>query len=194
VKEKLLDLMHELLKGKTSADDKTDVTGLLAEEDEEMNNNEETNEDSNENEDQEDVPAPLICPPGWFFLGWMAFVLFGPFAEPSDRLDLFQIGSHPDDGKGASSRNAMRKEADDLKYKQRLAGISKRNDEAARQIAHVAQVNIDFRSKEISIRELEVSNNQREGIMLNLHIQLTSLNKVRKRTEKRAMSYTVFAK
>jgi hypothetical protein len=35
-----------------------------------------------------------------------------------------------------------------------------------------------------------VSNNQRKGIMLNLHIQLSSLNKVRELTEKRAMSCT----
>jgi hypothetical protein len=190
VKEKLLDLMHELLKGKTSVDDKTDVTDLLAEDDEDINHNEENIEENNNNDEQDDQPAPLVRPPGWFFQGWMAFLLFGPFAEPSDRLDLFQIGSHPDDGKGASSRKAMRKDAAELKDKQRLAGISKRYDDAVRGIAQVTQVNIDFCSKEISIRELEVSNNQREGIMLNLHIQLASLNKVQERTEKRAMSCT----
>jgi hypothetical protein len=43
------------------------------------------------------------------FSGWMAFVIFGPFAKANDRLDLMYLGPHSDDGKPSTSRRALRK-------------------------------------------------------------------------------------
>jgi hypothetical protein len=120
----------------------------------------------------------------------MAFVLFSPFAEPAYRLDLFTIGTHLDDGKAALSRKELRKAAAEIKDEQGLANINKRSDDCTRGISQVTQANMEMRNKEIRIQEQEMSNNEREGIMLNLHIQLNSLNRVLERAEVRASNCT----
>jgi hypothetical protein len=188
IKERLLDAMHQLLNGKTSVEDKSDVSDLVADEEEE--NNDPSSTETNTESNDEPVGVVLVRPPGWFFQGWMAFVLFGPFAEPAYRLDLFTIGTHPDDGKAALSRKALRKAAAEIKDEQRLANINKRSDDCTRGISQVTQANMEMRNKEIRIREQEMSNNEREGIMLNLHIQLNSLNRVLERAEVRASNCT----
>jgi hypothetical protein len=79
VKIKVLDGMYAVLKGKTVVEETEEETGA-----------------ETEMVEQEAVPTR---PPGWFFQGWMAFVVFGPFANAKDRLNLLEIGHHPDDSK-----------------------------------------------------------------------------------------------
>jgi hypothetical protein len=81
--------MYKLLKGKTSLDE---------------------HENNFKAKCKVAMEFPENCPYGWFFHGWIASILFGPFAEPEDRLDLLVIGTHSDDGKPSTSRRALRKE------------------------------------------------------------------------------------
>jgi hypothetical protein len=86
VKQKLLDKMHNHLKGKTSVEES------------ELAANQKSTEDMTADDAVEET-VEEIRPPGWMFQGWMAFVLFGPFADKKDRLDLLYCGLHDNDGK-----------------------------------------------------------------------------------------------
>jgi hypothetical protein len=103
VKGKLLDGMHQLLRGKTSLD---------------KNNKDEEDDDNAAINNFCDQPRPA----GWFFQGWMAFLLFGPFADEKDRLDLICIGGHHEDRTKLSSRKACKKADAELKKKHHDSG------------------------------------------------------------------------
>jgi hypothetical protein len=183
VKVKLLDAMHLHLKGKTSVD-----------ESEQMKKKGGTDENSSEVEVEEAEEPPAIRPAGWMFQGWMAFVLFGPFAEKKDRLDLLYCGIHENDGKKQlSSRRALRREEAAAKDAQRLANVDKRNGDASRGIPLPSQINmaaLQVKKKELDMRQLEWKNQRRNAVLLNMHLQLQNLNRTLDRAEARAKNFT----
>jgi hypothetical protein len=98
VKERLLDEMFKLLKGKASLDDEPEDFG---EEGTDDNKPAADNEVDNENNLEQ-------RPSNWFFHGWIAFNLFGPFAPTKRRLSLLEIGKNENDNKKKSSRATSR--------------------------------------------------------------------------------------
>jgi hypothetical protein len=89
LKEKVLNDMYVLLMGKTSVDDEVDIGG---------------------EDDGEDVANDGKRPAGWFFHGWMAFLLYGPLAPVSQRIPLLEVYVSLGDNKTSSGRVAQRKQ------------------------------------------------------------------------------------
>jgi hypothetical protein len=50
-----------------------------------------------ETEDVRLVTPAKSRPYGWFFSGWFAFCLFGPFVEENQRLTIFAEGGNKQD-------------------------------------------------------------------------------------------------
>jgi hypothetical protein len=147
VKEKLLDSMYKLLKGKTTVD-----------------KNKKTNKNTTGTTKTGPVP-PEYCPYGWFFQGWMAFVIFGPFAEAKDQLDLMYLGPHSDDAKPSTSRRALCKEEQKAKELKRDANIGIYNEEVKRGISTTAQINmatLEVRRNELEMRRMEMAQQIKE--------------------------------
>jgi hypothetical protein len=163
VKGKLLDGMHQLLKGKTSLD---------------KNNKEEEDEDNTAINNFADQPRPA----GWFFQGWMAFLLFGPFADEKERLDLISIGGHHEDRNKSSSRRACKKADAELKQKHRDAGNGCANGAKTQDITRGVSVTnqiglatFDVKKQEIAICTKEINNNQRDDILMSMQMQMTNM-------------------
>jgi hypothetical protein len=83
IKEKILEDMYVVLKGKTRLEDVTGEEGL-------------------------DVSTERD--PDWFFYGWMAFLLYGPLQPPEKRMSLLEEGKNYHDKDPCLSRKAQRKE------------------------------------------------------------------------------------
>jgi hypothetical protein len=189
VKMKLLDSMYHHLKGKTSVDESEAVNNK----DNNKDNNNSSENSTVSDEVEEEVEATR--PPGWMFQGWMAFVLFGPFAEKKDRLDLLYCGVHENDGKNKlSSRRALRKEEAMAKDAKRLANVDKRNADASRGIplpsSQISLAALQVKKKELDMRQLECKNQRRNSILLNMHLQLQNLNRMLDRAESRAKNFS----
>jgi hypothetical protein len=68
---------------------------------------------SAETEDVRLQPTAKSRPYGWFFSGWFAFCLFGPFVNEHQRLTIFEEGSNKQDNMRINGRrlNAKRKKS-----------------------------------------------------------------------------------
>jgi hypothetical protein len=92
VKEKVLNEMYAQLKGKSSFDDEVEIltTG---------------GDDDGEAVTSSDGKRPA----GWYFHGWMAFLLYGPLAPVCQRIPLLEVGDSKGDNGKNSGRAAQRK-------------------------------------------------------------------------------------
>jgi hypothetical protein len=98
--ELLLDDMYEFLKGKQNMDEeKVEDSGT-----EDLELNEDTGEDTTTGR-----------PANWIFHGYMAFVLFGPLATESRRLDFLLNGDPPACNKKSHGRANRKKEPKQVK-------------------------------------------------------------------------------
>jgi hypothetical protein len=140
VKVRLLDLMYIELKGKTDVPDEDELETV------------QTHEDVIDVTDVTTIPREFEVdvtncvvdlterPIGWFFNGWFAFCLFGPFAKELDRITLLiATGTKADNSKKngrLAARDLLKKENDDnrltdhkhdrgmsLSYKLGIAGL-----------------------------------------------------------------------
>jgi hypothetical protein len=189
VKEKLLNIMYELLKPKP--DEKPDeVPKSVSVEGENDEEEEVSFAPSNTPNKQQSTTRPK----GRTFPGWMAFIVFGPFAEPRDRLDLIEIAENGDEMKtGANSRKTLRKENSEAKNLKREYSVDKFNGDVTRGVsmAHKLSVQtLQIKSRELNIKERESNNIHISSRVLNLQLQLSNMIKLLDRHENRAKAYT----
>ena len=87
------------------------------EEDNDDTNNDDNDDSGSSNEDSSD--GEVEAPDSFIFLGYMAFVAWGPFAEPNDRLLLFITQDAPKNM--ALGRAAKRKSDMELNQSERAS-------------------------------------------------------------------------
>jgi hypothetical protein len=105
----VLDRMYELLKGRAFLDENLEGSD---------------DEGGKGNTDDEDE-ANNVRPNRWFFPGWMAFVLWGTLAPPSERNALTTMGNPPaseSDSKSKYSRATQKKKETLVKGEERQRG------------------------------------------------------------------------
>jgi hypothetical protein len=162
VKEKLLDGMYDLLNNKPAE------PGI-------------NNEVDGEGDDDTSVvistrnPSPTR-PKGWLFPGWMALIMFGPFAESRNRLDLIEIADNGEENKaGNNSRKALRKERAEEKGLKREYCVDKYNGDCKRGVSMAHQISmqaLEIKNRELAIKEREANNINMGAQILNLQLQL----------------------
>jgi hypothetical protein len=175
VKAKVLDAMYTLLKGKPSVDD----------------DDENDDDDDNCTTTNDSIEKPR--PEGWFFHGWMSFLLFGPFVEKNQRLDLFEIGAHPNDTAPSSSRKASRKEDAHTKDVQRDNGVNNKGEPVQRGASLSSQIcsaTLEIKNKELEIKEKELAQTERDTMLFNMNYHLRNMLKRLELAMERASKYS----
>jgi hypothetical protein len=140
-------------------------------------------------DDEDDSPLPPECvevndtqasktrPPGWFFPGWFAFCLYGPFVHAFDRISIFEKGSNVKDNLKVNGR-AMKRVSE-----KKDADIIRINDDK-----HDRGMSI---SSKIGIATIEMKHKgliqqKKEGNMIALNCRIQSVQKNIDRAEDRA--------
>jgi hypothetical protein len=136
--ELLLDDMYEFLKGKQNLDDeKAEDSGT-----EDLELNEDAGEDTTTGR-----------PANWVFHGYMAFVLFGPLATESRRLNFFLNGDPPAWNKKSFGRAAYRKKEQKQIQVQRNIALSDNRGMTLGERVQIASLELQYSRVEQEGRE-----------------------------------------
>jgi hypothetical protein len=177
VKSKLLDLMYIELNGKPD-DEKADEITVDDEDDGNIINV------SPESENGRLPDAAKSRPFGWFFSGWFAFCLFGPFVNEHQRLTIFEEGSNKQDNLKINGRAAKRE------VEKKESDIHRNNDNNTdRGISMTMKIGfatLELKSKEIEMKSQQLSQQEKEGKIIALNLAIQDLNQDIDRAEQRA--------
>jgi hypothetical protein len=161
VKNKLLDTMYIELNGKS------DVVNI----------------DEDNDDIPRDTPDTIVVPPGkkrphgWFFTGWFAFCLFGPFVCENQRITIFEKGGNLQDNLKINGRAAKREFE-----KKESESARDSDDRNVRGLSHSMKAGIaGFQMKD---KELKQQNKDSTIIALNCRIQ--NIQKSIERADQRA--------
>jgi hypothetical protein len=149
IKEMVLSEMYLLLKGKNLVDEEID---------------------------HKDVPSDGERPSGWFFHGWMAFLLYGPLEPVSQRIPLLEVGKTRADGKNLG-RTAQRKEGAKEK-----ATVRKNDTEGQRGLTVEQQLGLD----NLKCRQQEQAISKKETKLIALNMKASGIHTI-ERAENRAL-------
>lgn len=171
VKEQLLDKMFELLQGK--------MTVLEDDEDE-------PNEVAGD-----DVTKLVIRPPSWFFSGWFALLIFGPFGEQNDRLTLLEIGQSLDDKKKKSSRAASRVAEIKQKDVERANNVGIGSESAHRGIKTTIAFTQQISLANLAVKKEEQEQAEKDSRAFAINAEMKSQILKIERLERRATQYGI---
>jgi hypothetical protein len=146
VKSKLLDLMFIELNGKSDGDKVEEITV----DDEDDSNNIII---SPETEDVRLDSSTKSRPYGWFFSGWFAFCLFGPFVKENQRLTIFEEGANKQDNMKINGRAAKRE------VEKKESEIERNNDNKTDRGISMS-MKIGFATLELKSKEIEMKSKQ----------------------------------
>jgi hypothetical protein len=168
VKLKLLDKMYTELNGK---EDGVNVDGVNVDDDEcgdqlpdSLPNTEETS-------------TFKTRPHGWFFTGWFAFCLYGPFTSEHERISIFE--------KGGSSQDQLKTNGRAVKRE-----LEKKEDEMTRNNDNNNQRGMSFSIKlgvdNLEHKKNELAHQQKETSLIALNMAIQQNQRNLDRSEKRA--------
>ncbi len=125
-------------------------------------------------------------PSNWFFNGWFALLLFGPFAEKGDRLPIMEIGASSNGDDKNKNRAAVRKNNAIEKDVARAYGVDDDGVVVERGITSSIAM-----SQQISIANLAFKKDQQNQIQKNnnvmgINLQMKHIEATIDRLEKRA--------
>ena len=102
--------MYKLLKPNSKLKDPLQLDEELDQAEENFEEVEEDDDDDN-GKNVEDKDDEISCPDDYIFPGFMAFIVWGPFAEPNDRLSLFDTS---DASTGKAKSRAEKRSAEQM--------------------------------------------------------------------------------
>lgn len=164
---------------KTKRKKKKDEDYIPSESDEESE--EESEEEGDESNDD------IALPQSWFFPGYMAFILWGPFSEHQNRLDVFRInekGKKKEDG----SRTEQRRHKDFLKELERDKSVpnntfGSNSGTGQRGLSNTQQLQLHH----MQIYEKEIMLKERQQVMISLSAEAQGINSQIEAAERRAV-------
>lgn len=172
VKEQLLDKMYELLQGKMTAmeDDDDDII---------------------DGGEENDATKSILRPSSWFFSGWFALVIFGPFAEQKDRLTLLEIGQSLDDKKKKSSRAASRVVEAKQKDVERANNIGIDSSITHRGIKTTTAFTQQVSLANLAVKKEEQEQAEKDSRVFTINAEMKSQTSKIERLERRALQYNI---
>jgi hypothetical protein len=148
----VLDKMYELLKGRTFLEE----------------NLEGSDEEGKAPEGSNDEEGNSVRPNRWFFPGWMAFVLWGPLAPPSERNALTTLGdpttsttSGEGDSKSKYSRATQKKKDILEKAEERKRGGTDRGMTVMEKIGVARLHQVERQQQQVEKQQLQDKHNTR---------------------------------
>ena len=149
LKLKLLQLMYVELRGKEDVGDEDEVEVTPA----------------------EIVPAPdlLVCPNGWYFNGWFAFCMFGPFVVESDRVTIIEVGGTTADSNVSNGRAEVRK-------KKKKEEDEEFNKDCVNKRGMSMQMKLGIAKLEMKSEDLLAQKKERRMMAINCSIQVVQPN------------------
>jgi Ethanolamine utilisation protein EutA len=171
VKEQLLDKMFELLQGKMSVmeDDEDEPNEVVG----------------------EDVTKLNIRPASWFFSGWFALMIFGPFAEQKDRLSLLEIGQSLDDKKKRSGRATSRVAEAKQKDEARANNVGIGSETAQRGVKSTAAFTQQISLANLAVKKEEQDQAEKDSRVFAINAEMKSQTLKIDRLERRATQYGI---
>jgi hypothetical protein len=175
IKSKLLDLMFIELNGKSDGDKADEIT---------VDDDEDNVLISPETEDVRLEPTAKSRPYGWFFSGWFAFCLFGPFVNENQRLTILEEGSNKQDNLKINGRASKRE------IEKKEVEIARNNDnQTDRGISmsmKIGYATLEIKSKELEMKSKQINQQEKEGKIIALNLAIQGLNQDIDRAEQRA--------
>lgn len=141
------------------------------------NDEEQQNNATNEINDSIDVEKNSVRPDNWYFNGWFAFCMFGPFVEEKDRITLLEIGGTKSDNNLENGRKQVRKE-------KRKSDDDERNNDTNNNRGFSVQMRIELANLELRSESIGLQKKERKLMALNCEMAI--VQKKIDRAEKRA--------
>lgn len=171
VKNRVLDAMYVELKGKTSFEDPLDDGG----------DDQDQCDSGNLVEICTSTDDDKMRPDDWFFDGWMAFILFGPFVNVVHRLPIMMIG---DDRCNTTGRKASRE--NQKKENERIKETASGKTDVS------TSSTIDLRDRiglaNIILKQNEMKRNWKECKIIGRNLHLTAKQNEIDRAQKLALA------
>jgi hypothetical protein len=130
-------------------------------------------------------PGSAIRPSEWFFTGWFAFKLFGPTCLPQHRIVLLQNGDLKPLTSSASKKDFGRSSARDGQAKQKA--IERVNGVHGARGTPGLTVDQQIAVENLAVRCQSHGQNKKEGSMIKLSLESTSLDAAIKRATDKAV-------
>ena len=169
VKMKLLQLMFVELKGKEDCDDEEDLL------DDKVDDVESPLELLNEAGDV------IPCPANWYFNGWFAFCLFGPFVPEANRISIIEPNGTKADSNLSNGRTAARKRKKQEEDEMRAFDSQNKRGVSLELKLHIAN---------LELKQETIHQQKKDRKVLALTTQLQMVQSNIERTEKRAMYFS----
>ena len=117
-------------------------------------------------------------PPTWYFTGWFAFCLFGPFVSEQDRVTIFEPKGTSLDSNKANGRAQMRKDKKNEENTMRMNDCKNKRGTSLEMRINIAN---------LEIRQETIHQQKKERTVFAINCSLTACQKNLDRCEKRAM-------
>ena len=119
-------------------------------------------------------------PPGWFFTGWFAFCMFGPFVEESERIPILEPSGMVSDSRQENGRANLRKLAKEINDNERVNdNVNKRG------VSIETKINI----ASLEMKSESINNQKKERMMMAVSGSLNAVQRDIERLEGRALRY-----